>query len=136
MSLILDFAGFAAASAIMIKGADYAIRSLSAIGKNLNLGHFVVSFFLVGLVSAFPEGFVSIISALDGIPRLGFGALIGSVIADLTLIIGIVAIIAVKTKVTKGFTYELWLSSLILLLIALGYDGTLSRIDGIILIGG
>ncbi len=136
MSLILDILSFAAASSVMIKAGDYAIKSLTSIGKNLNIGHFIISFFLVGFVSAFPEGFVSVISAVEGVPSLGFGALIGSVIADLTLLVGIVAVIAVKTKVTRGFTYELWLFSLVSLLLAFGFDGSLSRMDGAILAGG
>ncbi len=136
MALLIDLLSFVAASAVMIKAGSYAVRSLAAIGKNLNMGPFIISFFLIGLVSAMPEGFVSVISAFQGVPSLGFGTLIGSVISDLTLFIGIVAIIAVRTKVTRGFTYELWLFSLISLLLALGFDGTLSRIDGAILAGG
>ncbi len=136
MTLLIDLLSFIAVSAVMIKAGNYAVRSLTAMGKNLNIGPFVVSFLLIGLVSAMPESFVSIISAFEGVPSLGFGTLIGSVISDLTLFIGLVAVIAVKTKVTRGFTYELWLFSLISLLLALGFDGTLSRIDGAILAGG
>ncbi len=136
MGIIFDVLAFAIASVVMVKAGSYAIKSLTAIGKNLKIGHFLISFFLVGLVSALPEGFVSIISAFQQVPNLGFGALIGSAIADLTLVTGIVALVAVKTKVTKGFTYEIWLFALISLMLALGFDGTLSRIDGAILIGG
>ncbi|MBI2663878.1 sodium:calcium antiporter [Candidatus Woesearchaeota archaeon] len=109
---------------------------MTAIGKNLNIGPFVLSFLLVGLVSALPEGFISVISGFQGVPKLGFGTLIGSVILDLTLVIGLVAVVARKTKVTKGLTYELWLFSLMALLFALAFDGTVSRMDGAILIGG
>ncbi len=136
MGLIFDILAFTIASVVMVKAGSYAIKSLTAIGKNLNVGHFLISFFLVGLVSSLPEGFVSIISAVQGVPNLGFGALIGSAIADLTLVTGIVALVAVRTKVTKGFTYELWLFALISLMLALGFDGTISRSDGAILMGG
>ncbi len=136
MGLVFDILAFAIASVVMVKAGSYAIRSLTAIGKNLKIGHFLISFFLVGLVSALPEGFVSVISAFQKVPNLGFGALIGSAIADLTLVTGIVALVAVRTKVTKGFTYEIWLFTLISLMFALGFDGVLSRSDGAILIGG
>ncbi len=136
MKLVFDVLTFAIASIVMVRAGSYAIKSLTAIGKNLKIGHFLISFFLVGLVSALPEGFVSVISAFQKVPNLGFGALIGSAIADLTLVTGIVALVAVRTKVTKGFTYELWLFALISLMLALGFDGTLSRSDGAILMGG
>lgn len=134
--VFLEIVGFVLASAVMIKAGSYAVKSVTAIGKNLNIGPFVLSFLLVGLVSALPEGFISVISGFQGVPKLGFGTLIGSVILDLTLVIGLVAVVARKTKVTKGLTYELWLFSLMALLFALAFDGTVSRMDGAILIGG
>jgi cation:H+ antiporter len=131
--VFFDIAGFAIASLVMIKGGEYAVKSITSIGKNLNIGHFVISFFLVGLVSALPEGFIAVISAAGGVPSLGFGTLLGSVIVDTTLIIGLVAIVARRTVIKKALTYELWLFGLISLLFALAVDGTLSRIDGAIL---
>jgi len=134
--VLANIIGFLIAAVIMIQAGRLAVNALTAIGKNLNIGHFIISFFLVGLVSALPEGFVASVSAFQGVPHLGFGTLIGSVIADLSLVIGLVALVAGRTKITKGFTYELWLFALIALLLALGFDGTISRSDGLILIGG
>src|SRR3989338_1101452 len=128
--------GFLISSVIIVKAGGQAIKALTAIGKNLDIGHFILSFFFVGMVSALPEGFVASISAFRGVPHLGFGTLVGSVIADLSLVIGLVALSAGRTKITKGFTYELWLFALMALLLAFGIDGTISRTDGTILIGG
>ena len=134
--VFLDVVGFILACVVMIKSGSYAVNSLTAIGKNLKIGGFIISFFLIGLVSALPEGFVSSIASFKGLPNLGFGALIGSVIADLTLVIGLVAVAARKIKIKQGFTYELWLFFLMALLLGLGVDGEISRVDGGILIGG
>ena len=134
--VFLDVAGFALACVVMIKGGSYAVRSLTAIGKNLRIGGFLISFFLIGLVSALPEGFVASISAFQGVPNLGFGALIGSVIADLTLVVGLVAIAAGKIRIKQGFAYDLWLFFLMAMLFGMGADGQISRIDGLILIVG
>src|SRR3989338_10490888 len=122
-----ELIGFVISAAIMIKAGSYSIKALTAIGKNLNIGGFYISFFLIGLVSAFPEGFVSIVSAFEGVPHLGFGTLVGSVIADLSLLIGLVALVAGRTKITKGFTYEVWLFGLLSLMLAVAIDGTISR---------
>ena len=134
--VLAELLGFVAASLVMVKSGDYAVKSVTAIGKNLNIGHFVVSFFLVGLVTALPEGSISAISALKGVPALGFGTLIGSVIADALLVIGLVAIVARRTVIEKALTYELWMFGLMALLFALAMDGVISRIDGAILAGG
>ncbi len=133
--MLTDFLGFAAAAVVMVKAGEYAVKAITAIGKNLNVGHLVLSFFLVGLVSALPETSIAIISALEGVPHLGFGTLIGGAIADLTLVIGLVAIVSRRMVITQVTTYELWLFALIALLLGLSMDGNLSRPDGVILIG-
>ena len=134
--VLLDIVGFVLASLIMIKASQYALQAISGIEKNLRMSSFIISFFLVGLVSAFPEGFVAIVSAVEGVPTLGFGALMGSVIADLTLILGIVGIAAGRSKLEKGFKHEIWLLVLLLLPLLLAVDGTITRTDGLILIAG
>lgn len=134
--ILPDLIGFAVASAIMVKSGAIAVNAITHIGKNLNIGHFMLSFLIVGLVNAMPESLVSVISAAEGVPHLGFGVLIGSVIVDLTLVIGLVALSAGSIRITRGFTYELWLFALLSLLTALALDGTLSRIEGAIMIGG
>jgi len=134
--VLLNLLGFLLAALVMVKAADYALRGISGIEKNLKISSFIVSFFLVGLVSAFPEGFVSILSAFQGVPRLGFGTLMGSVIVDLSLVLGIVGIIAGRSKLARGFRHEVWLLLLLMLPVVLALDGVISRFDGIILIGG
>ena len=134
--VLLDIGGFVIASLIMIKASQYALQAISGIEKNLKMSSFIVSFFLIGLVSAFPEGFVAIVSAINKVPTLGFGALMGSVIADLTIILGIVGIVAGRSKLEKGFRHEIWLLVLLMLPIILAFDGTITRADGLILIAG
>ena len=134
--VLLSIAGFILASFVMIKACQYALEAVSGIEKNLKVSSFIVSFFLVGLVSAFPEGFVSIFSAFNGVPSLGFGTLMGSVIADLSIVLGIVGIVTGRARLEKGFRHEIWLMALLLLPIVLAFDQSeISRIDGLILIG-
>ncbi len=123
---------------ILIKCAEYATRYASKIAKMLKMSEFLVSFFIVAVISALPETTISIISALKGIPEFGMGTLIGSNVADLSLVFGIVSLmslkgIIVKSKVLKrDFFYIILLSFPILL----GFDGNISRMDGLILIVG
>jgi len=89
------------------------------------------------LYSSFPETTVSIISAIKGIPEFGFGALLGSNVADLTLVFAIITLlsvnggISIKSSILKNDYYYIILLAFPLLL---GLDGYFSRIDGIILV--
>lgn len=123
---------------IVVKSAEYATRYSSKLAKMLHLSEFIVSFFIVAMISALPETTISIFSALRGAPELGLGTLLGSNIADLTLVFGITALLSakgirVKSEILKkDFLYL----ALLLFPIILGWDGYFSRMDGMLLILG
>lgn len=121
---------------ILIKCARYSIRYSSRIARALHFPEFVVSFMIVALISVLPESTISIISAINGKPELGLGTLIGSNIADLTLVFGLVALFAPKVIKVKSKILENNSLYLILLLLplALGFDGRFSRFDGLVLL--
>jgi cation:H+ antiporter len=105
------------------------------IAKIIHVSEFVTSFLIAGLVSILPEFFVGINSALSGVPHVGIGTLIGNNIVDLTLVIGIVAILGKKIPMqqknsisTPGFLVALTLP------LGLMLDGNLSRFDGFLLV--
>jgi cation:H+ antiporter len=134
--IIINFVLFLVFLAILIKFAEYAVKYSSNLSRALKLPEFIISFFIIAIISILPELTISIMSAIQGNPELGFGTLLGSNIADLTLIFGIVALfsyngIKVKSKVLENHFYYL---ILLLFPLILGLDGKFSRIDGIILI--
>jgi len=121
---------------VLIRCAGYSIKYSSRIAKTLRLPEFFVSFFIIAIISVIPEAIISIISAINGSPELGLGTLLGSNIADLTLIFGIVALfsssgIKVKSKILRNNFFYL---ILLLFPLILGVDGSFSRIDGGILL--
>ena len=91
---------------ILVKCASYSIKYSSKISKAMHLPEFIVSFFIIALVSVLPEATISIMSAIQGDSQLGFGTLLGSNVADLTFVFGIVALfssggIKVKSKILQ-----------------------------------
>ncbi|MFA5724165.1 MAG: hypothetical protein WC979_07965 [Candidatus Pacearchaeota archaeon] len=134
--IILNLVLFLVFLFVLIKCASYAIKYSSRLAKALHFPEFIVSFFIIALISVLPEATISIISAFNGEPGLGLGTLLGSNIADLTLVMGIVALfsykgIKVKSKIlSNNFFYLI----LLLFPIILGFDGKYSRIDGLILV--
>lgn len=121
---------------ILIKCADYAIKYSSRLSKALHFPEFIVSFFIIALITVLPEATISIISAFKGKPELGLGTLLGANVANLTLVFGIVALfssggIKVKSKILSNNFYYI---VLLLFPLLLGFDGKFSRIDGLILV--
>ncbi len=102
--IVINLALFLAFLILLIKCAGYAIKYSSRLAKALHFPEFIVSFFIIALISVLPEATISVISAFNGQPELGLGTLLGSNVADLTLVFGIVALfsskgIKVKSKI-------------------------------------
>ncbi len=134
--ILLNLGLFLFSLIILIKFAGYAIKYSSRLAKALHLPEFLVSFFIIAVISVLPEATISIISAFRGEAELGLGTLLGSNVADLTLVFGIVTLfssggIQVKSKILNDKFFYL---ILLLFPLLLGFDGKFSRIDGIILI--
>jgi len=127
---------FLASLAILVKSAEFAVAHSSKLTKSLRISKFMTSIFVVSVISAFPEATVSIVSAFNGVPEFGMGALLGSNIADLTLVFGIAALfsaggIRVKREILR---HDIFYLALFIMPSLLGSDGHLSRLDGLILV--
>jgi cation:H+ antiporter len=98
---------------------------------------FVVSFFIVAFSTTIPNFVVDVTSAINKVPHLALGDVIGTNIVDLTLIVGISAIfsragLSLPSRTVQGssiFTILVAILPLILIL-----DGELSKADGILLL--
>jgi len=134
--LLFNIIGFAISAIIMVRAGSYAVKYISNIARTDKISIFLTSFLLVGVVSSFPEGFIAIVSSIKGEPSLGLGTLLGGNIADLTLVLGIIAVAAGKIKIhSKEFAHDFWLVGLVMLPIAFSLDGNLGRLEGAALIG-
>ena len=135
--MILIWAFLLVASILgLVKSAEFAIKNASELARKIGVSEFAVSFFIVSILSCFPEATVSVISAIENKPEFGLGTLLGSNVADLTLVFGLVAIfskkgIEVKNKLIRS---EFLLIIMLFAPVILGVDGHLSRLDGILLI--
>ncbi len=134
--IILNFIFFVISLFVLIKCADYCIKYSTILARIFRWPEFVVSFFIVAFISVLPETTISVIAALNGEPELGLGTLLGSNVADLAFVFGVIALISyngvkVKSQILRNnFIYLILLAVPLIL----GLDGKFSRIDGIILI--
>ena len=133
--LLFDIIGFVVSAVIMVRAGSYAVKYISNIAKADKISVFLTGFLLVGVVSSFPEMFVSVVSAIKEVPSLGLGTLLGGNIADLSLVIGLIAVAAGKIQIrSKEFAHEFWLVGLVMLPVLLAIDGKITRTEGLMLI--
>ncbi|MBT3404654.1 sodium:calcium antiporter [archaeon] len=129
---------FALAGFFLVISGIYLVKSLERISKFLRISEFTAAFILMAFATSLPELLVGINSAIQGSPAISMGNVIGASILDLTLITGLFILLSrgIKFKTKKvGSEIYFMFASIVLLLILYLVGNSLSRIDGIILVG-
>lgn len=137
MTTILYVLVFIASCLAFYFSGEMIVKSLIKIAKFLGWKEFVLSFLVMAFIGSLPNLFVGISSALHGIPQLSFGDVVGGNVVDLTLAIALAALFAKDGIPAKSKTVHRTLLFTIIaamMPILLIWDGTLSRMDGILLI--
>ncbi|MCL5949517.1 MAG: hypothetical protein M1490_03460 [Candidatus Bathyarchaeota archaeon] len=131
-SLLVLFAGIA----IVVYGADEAIKRLLNLSKFFRISAFVTGVVIAGTLAVLPELSIGILSAFEGSSTFGLGLIFGANVADLTLVIGVVVFVAGEQKITPSMLKNLKVSFIAVLLpVFLLLDGEISRLDGVFLVG-
>lgn len=126
------FAGIA----IVVYGADEAIKRLLSLSRFFRLSAFVTGVVIAGTLAVLPELSIGLLSAFEGTPTFGLGLILGANVADLTLVIGVVVLLAGTQKMDSTMLKNLKYSFIAVLLpVLLLLDSELSNIDGLILVG-
>lgn len=131
MNYILLLAGFV----ILILGGNWLLKAAVGLSLRLDIPKIVIGMTVVSFATSAPELIVSLNSALDGHADIALGNVIGSNIANLGLVLGVVTILT-TIKVQKSFYTTDWpvmMLSSVILYFFIAFDGVLVRYEGIIL---
>jgi len=117
--------------------ASYIIIAASDYAKKLGISNYLIGFLVVSVGTSVPELSTAFVAAFNNAGNMVLGDVLGANIIDVTLVLGIVAIIGKKLFIHGKVLTKTVLSVLLvsMLPLVLGIDGKLSRIDGFILIG-
>jgi cation:H+ antiporter len=119
----------------LVLGGDWLLKSAVGMSMRLNISKIIIGMTVVSFATSAPELIVSIKSAMAGFPDIAIGNVVGSNIANIGLILGVVMLIS-SMKVDVSFFKTDWPAVMIsssLFYFMLLYDGEISRIDGFIL---
>jgi len=122
---------------LLIWGADRFVHGAAATARNLGIPPLLIGLTIVALATSAPEILVSLVAALRGEPDLAVGNAIGSNIANIGLVLGVVALL--RPVELKSATLRREMPALLavsLLAVSLFLDSYLSRVDGLVLLTG
>lgn len=122
---------------LLIWSANRFVVGASEVAKSLKIAPLLIGMIIVGFGTSTPELFVSSIASLNGDSDMAIGNAIGSNIVNTCLILGITALVA-PIIVSSGIVRR-ELPILLAISIVLGaliWDGSISRLDAAVLLVG
>ena len=138
--MYVDYLELIVGLTILWLGTDLAISGATSVARNLKLSEFIIGIAVLSVGSDLPELTIAIdagIRNLDGENMSGvvIGSAIGSSLGQIGLVLGIVGLIGVLTVPRQVVLQHggVMLGS-VLVLAMLGYDGTISRAEGVALL--
>ena len=131
----MDFLFIITGLVLLVLGGDWLLKSAVGMSLRLNVSKIVIGMTVVSFATSAPELIVSVKSAMAGFPDIALGNVVGSNIANIGLILGVVMIIS-KMKVDLSFFKTDWPAIIIASFLLYGmllYDNEINRSEGFIL---
>ena len=128
---------FVAGLFLLIKGADFFVEAASKIAKIIGVSDLAIGLTIVAIGTSLPEIASSIFAALSGEVNLAIGTVVGSNIANLSLVMAIAAIIFGRVQVEKkALEKELFIMLMVsILFYYFSFDGEISKEEGLLFLG-
>lgn len=132
-----DLAWFAAGLGALIIGSEWLVKGGARLAAMLGIPPILVGLTVVSIGTSMPELAVGIRAASEGNASLAVGNIAGTNIVNLLLILGLSALIAPIVLEMRTLRLDLpMMTAAAVLLWALAANGTLSPIEGVVLVLG
>ncbi len=136
-TIVLFSAAIITGLILLTWSAGRFVTGSSALALSFNVSPLIIGLTIVAFGTSAPEMLVSAMAAWQGNSGIAIGNVIGSNIVNMTLVLGIAALITPLTISSQILNREFPLTLVVMLFaLALIYDGVLSRLDGLLLMAG
>ncbi|AIU70102.1 sodium:calcium antiporter [Thermococcus eurythermalis] len=120
--------------AILVLAGDKLSDKIIEVARKAGISPLVISIVLVSLSTTLPEITTSALASYQGVNGIALGNALGSIFANIALILGLASMIKPLTAGKSAYENSLVMLASLVLLILLSLDGTLSRLDGLLLL--
>ena len=135
MNIILQLALLAVGFVMLVKGSDWFVDGAASIAAKFRIPQIIIGLTIVAMGTSAPEAAVSITAASAGSADITVGNIVGSNILNILIILGLASIIVPiavgKSTLKIDAPFMIAISGVFL---ALGWDGTITRLDGAIML--
>jgi len=133
--MVLDILLFIAGIALLYWGSELLVKNSSWLAKSIGVSPLIIGMTVIAFGTSAPELLVSTVASVQKNSAIALGNVIGSNIANIGLVLGLVVLIwppkSEERAVRREFPFLVIVS---MLLFILCLDGSISRVDGFVLI--
>lgn len=132
----MDYLLFILAMGALIYGADFIIKEAERIALHFGISHFVIGATLIAFGTSLPEMAASIAAANSSKTDMAIANVVGSVIFNITMVLGVIFILS-KKLYPKRELFALdsaWVIIPVILFFLMIQDSTIGRLDGVLLL--
>lgn len=123
--------------AMLICGAEFLVRGASRLAAAMRVSALVIGLTVVAFGTSAPELAVSVQAAMGGSTDLALGSVVGSNIFNVLLILGVSALIVPLVVSSQLIRRDVpVMVAVSCLLLVLGWDGRIGRLDGLVMFAG
>lgn len=139
--MVITYVLFVLGLVFLVKSADWIVDSSSSIAKRLGVSSLIIGLTVVAFGTSLPELVVNLFAAFSGSGEIAFGNVIGSNIANVLLVMGVVACFGNIQLKRETIWHEIpfaLLAGFVLFVLTgnlFGAKEFLTRDDGLILLG-
>ena len=132
MITILQFVG---GFVLLLFGAEYLVRGAVSLARRLNVSPMVIGMTIVAYGTTSPELVVSLQAAIEDLPGISIGNVVGSNIANILLILGVSTVIfPIVVKPKELYRDASVMLGSAVLFAALAWSGTIERWQGALMV--
>ena len=135
MDILWNLLMLALGFVLLVKGADWFVDGAAGIANKFKIPQLIIGLTIVAMGTSAPGAAVSISAALKGSAEITIGNIVGSNILNILIILGLTAVITpvavAKSTIRVDIPFMLAIS---ILLLVQGLDGSVTLLDGIVLL--
>ena len=129
----MDYIIFVVSLTVLIYGADIIINQSEKIALRFGISEYIIGATLIAFGTSLPEMAASINASIHGKAELAVSNIIGSNIINITLVIGVVLLVAKKINPHRDFFTKdsSWALFPVLIFVAIVFDNQITRVSGV-----
>lgn len=135
--MLLDIVFIVVGLAVLVAGGEALVRGASTLAAKVGISPLVIGLVVVSAATSAPEFAVTLDAVLQGEPDLAVGNVVGSNIVNILFILGLSAVVSpliIKRQLVR-FDIPVMVG-ISVLLVAVSLDGSITLVDGLLLLAG